>query len=357
MEVLVDRKKKLAAEGLFDGSRKKPLPFLPQRIGVITSATGAVIQDILHRLRDRFPSHVLLWPVAVQGEGSAAQVVAALEGFNKFPPDLRPEVIIVARGGGSIEDLWSFNEEEVVRAVARSIIPVVSAVGHETDTTLIDFVADRRAPTPTAAAEMVVPVRLDLLATLESLGGRIRQAIGRNMGDCSDKLSSLSQRLPEPLQYLGDRSQRLDDWSDRLLLSGRIYCHTQTQRLQLIGTRIPSFQSRYDRSQQQLDLLSHRLHNGIQLILGRREEKTTSLRSLLESVSIQRVLTRGFCLALDEKGHHVVASAADFKKQKRLQLRFQDGVVVATPLSTDIPRKLSASPKEKGPSLFDEPAS
>ena len=175
MALVEERKRKLAAEGLFDAARKQPLPFLPDVIGVVTSPTGAVIRDILHRLADRFPRHVIVWPVRVQGDGSAEEVAAAIRGFNALAPDgpvRRPDLVIVARGGGSLEDLWSFNEEVVVRAAAASMIPLVSAVGHETDVTLVDFAADVRAPTPTAAAELAVPVRLDLVARLDGLTRR-----------------------------------------------------------------------------------------------------------------------------------------------------------------------------------------
>ncbi|MGB9395854.1 MAG: exodeoxyribonuclease VII large subunit, partial [Pseudolabrys sp.] len=184
MKLLEERKKKLAAEGLFDEARKQLLPFLPDVIGVITSPTGAVIRDILHRLEDRFPRHVLVWPVRVQGETSAAEVANAIRGFNALPergPLPRPELIIVARGGGSLEDLWSFNEEIVVRAAAESMIPLISAVGHETDVTLIDFASDRRAPTPTAAAEMAVPVRVELMSTLADFGARKLACWQRNI--------------------------------------------------------------------------------------------------------------------------------------------------------------------------------
>src|SRR5436853_2197507 len=176
MALLEERKRKLAAEGLFDEARKQLLPFLPEVIGVITSPTGAVIRDILHRLADRFPRHVIVWPVKVQGEGSAEEVAAAIEGFNALPDGgriRRPDLLIVARGGGSLEDLWSFNEEIVVRAAAESMIPLISAVGHETDVTLIDFASDRRAPTPTAAAEMAVPVRSELIGQVETCTGRL----------------------------------------------------------------------------------------------------------------------------------------------------------------------------------------
>src|SRR6478752_1255838 len=184
MALVEERKKKLAAEGLFDAARKQLLPFLPELIGVITSPTGAVIRDILHRLADRFPRHVLVWPVRVQGDGSAGDVAAAIAGFNALPEwgaIPRPDLLIVARGGGSLEDLWSFNEEIVVRAAAESLIPLISAVGHETDVTLIDFAADKRAPTPTAAAEMAVPVRADLLTRIDSLARRQRSCWARGM--------------------------------------------------------------------------------------------------------------------------------------------------------------------------------
>src|SRR6185437_4409903 len=182
LKLLEDRRKKLQAEGLFDAGRKRPLPFLPDVIGVVTSPSGAVIRDILHRLSDRFPRRVLAWPVAVQGDKAAGEVAKAIAGFNKLPeegPVPRPQVLIVARGGGSLEDLWAFNEEIVVRAAAASTIPLISAVGHETDTTLIDFASDRRAPTPTAAAEMAVPVRLDLVAELGSKSGRLAGGLAR----------------------------------------------------------------------------------------------------------------------------------------------------------------------------------
>src|SRR5881398_340250 len=175
MALVEERKKKLAAEGLFEAARKQLLPFLPERIGVVTSPTGAVIRDILHRLADRFPRHVIVWPVRVQGDGCAEEVAAAIHGFNALPldgPMRRPDLLIVARGGGSLEDLWSFNEEIVVRAAAASMIPLIAAVGHETDVTLIDFAADVRAPTPSAAAELAVPVRMELAVRVDSLARR-----------------------------------------------------------------------------------------------------------------------------------------------------------------------------------------
>src|SRR5215212_1000738 len=219
MALLDERRRKLAAEGLFDAARKKPLPFIPRVVGVVTSPTGAVIRDILHRLSDRFPRRVLVWPVRVQGETSA--VAVAIRGFNALEPGgaiPRPDVIIVARGGGSLEDLWGFNEEVVVRAAAESAIPLVSAVGHETDTTLIDHAADRRAPTPTGAAEMVVPVRRDLALQLAALGERQEVAVDRGLERCRADLDGLARPLARPEALLHPALQRLDDLGERLAL-------------------------------------------------------------------------------------------------------------------------------------------
>ena len=225
MAMLEKRRAALAAEGLFDEGRKQPLPYLPGVIGVITSPSGAVIRDILHRLRDRFPRHVLIWPVAVQGQSCAPDVAAAIAGFNAIPAGgaivpggviPRPDLIIVARGGGSLEDLWGFNEEIVVRAAAASAIPLISAVGHETDTTLLDYVADRRAPTPTAAAEMAVPVRMDLLAGLDGFGARLSRCVANGMGQKGQRLRDLGRALPRLEGLTAQAAQRFDLWSGRL---------------------------------------------------------------------------------------------------------------------------------------------
>ena len=216
LRLLEERRQRLAAEGLFAVEHKKPLPFLPEVIGVVTSPTGAVIRDILHRLADRFPRRVLIWPVSVQGEGAAAQVAAAIAGFNRLPAAgvPRPDLIIVARGGGSIEDLMAFNEETVVRAAAASMIPLISAVGHETDTTLIDHASDRRAPTPTAAAEIAVPVRLDLLADLAGKSSRVSAGLARFFTERRLHLAGLARGLPLPQDLIGNMAQRLDDRSE-----------------------------------------------------------------------------------------------------------------------------------------------
>src|SRR5215470_6564398 len=213
LKLLEERRRRLAAEGLFDAARKRPLPMLPRVIGVVTSPTGAVIRDILHRLADRFPRHVLLWPVLVQGEQAAGQIAAAIRGFNALPPDgpvPRPDLLIVARGGGSLEDLWAFNEEIVVRAAAASVIPLIAAVGHETDTTLIDFASDWRAPTPSAAAEMAVPVRADLIAEVLDYGKRSIACLNRALREAGTELSGLVRGLGDPRRLIEDYQQRLD---------------------------------------------------------------------------------------------------------------------------------------------------
>src|SRR6185437_9760497 len=221
--------------------RKKKLPYLPEVIGVVTSPTGAVIRDILHRLADRFPRRVLLWPVAVQGESAAAQVAAAIEGFNRLRPGgpvPRPDVIIVARGGGSLEDLMAFNEEAVVRAAAASAIPLISAVGHETDTTLIDHASDRRAPTPTAAAEIAVPVRLDLINELDAKRTRLRRGMSRFLAERRTHVEGLGRGLPDPRSILDGARQRLDDRAERLVLGFRQLLALRRHRLDSAGERL-----------------------------------------------------------------------------------------------------------------------
>ncbi|MEO0915212.1 MAG: exodeoxyribonuclease VII large subunit, partial [Pseudomonadota bacterium] len=236
MAMLEKRKAALAAEGLFAAERKVALPYLPEVIGVVTSPSGAVIRDILHRLRDRFPRKVLVWGVPVQGQGSAEKVAAAIDGFNALTPGgalPRPDVLIVARGGGSIEDLWGFNEEIVVRAAASSTIPLISAVGHETDTTLIDFAADQRAPTPTAAAEMAVPVRADLVAHVATLEARRLKGFGRALEIRGQRLRDLARALPRPEALVGERSQRLDALGPRLDLA--LGAFAQRKRIALVS--------------------------------------------------------------------------------------------------------------------------
>src|SRR5262252_7825710 len=241
LKLLEDRRQRLAAEGLFAAERKKRLPFLPEVIGIVTSPSGAVIRDILHRLSDRFPRRVLLWPVAVQGEGAAFQIATAIEGFNRVLERgavPRPQLIIVARGGGSLEDLMPFNEEIVVRAAALSQIPLISAVGHESDTTLIDHASDRRAPTPTAAAEMAVPVRLDLIADVAGRSARLSGALARLFEARRLNLSLVARGLPDPQDLIGNAAQRLDDRAERLRLAAAAQLRAARQRLDLAASRL-----------------------------------------------------------------------------------------------------------------------
>src|SRR5690349_11360594 len=282
MKLLEERKRKLAAEGLFDEARKQLLPFLPNVIGVVTSPTGAVIRDILHRLEDRFPRCVLVWPVRVQGETSAFEVANAIHGFNALPehgPVPRPELIIVARGGGSLEDLWSFNEEIVVRAAAASMIPLISAVGHETDVTLIDFAADRRAPTPTAAAEMAVPVRSELLATLASLGSRKLACWQRNIKQHRKELSHLSRALPRHDELLAMPRQRLDTCTGRLpralLANAQLHHREFTRAASRLSPRLLSH--RIERCKEQTGAFADRARRAVRIYRDRRVQRLRSV--------------------------------------------------------------------------------
>ncbi|MDB5528835.1 MAG: exodeoxyribonuclease large subunit [Devosia sp.] len=274
MALLEERRKKLLAEGLFDRERKREIPYLPRVIGVITSPTGAVIRDILHRLADRFPSHVLVWPVRVQGDTCAPEVVNAIEGFNALLPNgpiPRPDLLIVARGGGSIEDLWGFNEEAVVRAVAASGIPIISAVGHETDTTLIDYAADMRAPTPTAAAEAAVPVRAELVGYVDDLGSRQRQAARRISASARDRLRAAVAGLPRPADLVATQRQRLDHAATNLLSGLRHSVQRQRVQFSRIEPRLGP-QVLRQRSQdlaQRLANLSGRSETGLRKTVDR----------------------------------------------------------------------------------------
>src|SRR5438309_3036611 len=264
LRILEERRQRLAAEGLFAAERKKKLPFLPEVIGIVTSPTGAVIRDILHRLADRFPRRVLLWPVAVQGEGAAAQIAAAIHGFNRLAaggPVSRPDLLIIARGGGSLEDLMPFNEEIVVRAAAASVIPLISAVGHETDTTLIDHASDRRAPTPTAAAEMAVPVRLDLIAELGGKSSRPSGGPSRLFGERRLHLAGLARGLPDSHDLIGAAAQRLDDRAERLRLAADRPLRAAQHGLDLAAARLrPAVPSAdLDRSRARTDEVERRL--------------------------------------------------------------------------------------------------
>lgn len=353
LKLLEDRRRKLAAEGLFDAERKRELPFLPAVIGVVTSPTGSVIRDILHRLADRFPSHVLVWPVLVQGDGAAEQIAAAIEGFNRLGPDHgvpRPDLLIVARGGGSLEDLWAFNEEIVVRAAAMSAIPLISAVGHETDTTLIDFAADMRAPTPTAAAEMAVPVRHELLAQVLDDGARLQGAMARRLDDGRLRLQGLARGLPDPTRTVEELSQRLDDWGERLgnALALGIRARGRELATRAAGLRKPT--ERIAAGRQGLAAETRALDRAIGQRLDQHRRDLHGVGALLESYSYQRVLERGFALVTDTDGR-TVASVTNVAAGDEIGLRLADGSLVARVLGGG--KKPPAKPKPAKPAKRD----
>ncbi len=328
MAMLEARRKALAAEGLFEASRKKKLPFLPEVIGVITSPTGAVIRDIMHRLQARFPRRVLLWPVAVQGEKAAGEVAAAIAGFNAFDGKTmpRPDLIIVARGGGSVEDLMAFNDEAVVRAAAASLIPLISAVGHETDTTLIDFAADMRAPTPTAAAELAVPVRAELLAQTLDFERRFVRCFGKGMEDRRRHLAQLVRVLPRPESLFAAQRQRLDVTGDKLAhaLSRNLQIHQARfqkadarlrdrmlrDRMAVCGERVTGLVKRAERAQK--------------VRLAQKRRHFEGVARELELISYRKVLERGFALVRGEDGS-VRRRADSIQSGESLTLTFADG--------------------------------
>ncbi len=333
MALLEERKKKLAAEGLFAEARKKPLPFLPDVIGVITSPTGAVIRDIMHRLDARFPRRVILWPVAVQGERAAGEVAAAIRGFNALAPGgavPRPDVIIVARGGGSIEDLMAFNEEIVVRAAADSAIPLISAVGHETDTTLIDFASDRRAPTPTAAAEMAVPVRSELIAQVMDIERRTVRSFGRGMTERRTHLRALARVLPRADQLFAQPRQRFDLASERLghALRRNLQVHRRAFTEAAALLRPMTIALKVSRARERSDALLGRLERVFGTNLQRRRAQLDALARVLDGVSYRGALERGFALVRGADSH-VRRRAANVQTGEKLTITFADGTVEA----------------------------
>jgi exodeoxyribonuclease VII large subunit len=338
MALLEERKKKLAAEGLFDAARKQLLPFLPDVIGVITSPTGAVIRDILHRLSDRFPRQVLVWPVKVQGEGSAEQVAAAIAGFNAFPLGriARPDVIIVARGGGSLEDLWSFNEEIVVRAAAASMIPLISAVGHETDITLIDFASDKRAPTPTAAAEMAVPVRADLITRISALNNRQVACWQRGIENRRKELRSLARALPGLEDLFALPRQRLDGLAERLPQALLVATNRRHDRFVGLSARLgaslrantQAHRTHIAHDRQRLGVLQERARVALDNLLDRRDARLERAGQLLAAFSYRGVLARGFALVRGSAGQPL-RNAAAITPGQRLDIEFTDGRVGA----------------------------
>jgi exodeoxyribonuclease VII large subunit len=406
MALMEERKRKLAAEGLFEAGRKRKLPFMPCTIGVVTSPTGAVIRDIIHRIADRFPLHVLVWPVRVQGETAGAEVAAAVTGFNAFAaggPLPRPDVLIVARGGGSLEDLWGFNDEALVRAVAASHIPVISAVGHETDWTLIDLAADVRAPTPTGAAEMAVPVKAELEAQLARSSARLRGCMSRSTGQKRQSLRSAARALPSPDQLLALPRRRFDEAAARL--ERCLIASTERKRARLSGIRLspallerrvaearlrlrregdqlPKCAKAYLRGRRtelaqvaprlRLEPLSVRLasqherltaalrrgERAVHLTLERQRRRWAQAERMLGSMSHKSVLKRGFALVRNAEDK-LLMSAAEVTAGAKLSLEFADGKAAATggegattaPKQQTTPKRASLPPGAQG-SLF-----
>ena len=377
MALLEKRKTMLSAEGLFEESRKRALPYLPEVIGVVTSPSGAVIRDILHRLRDRFPRKVLIWPVAVQGAKCAPEVVRAIEGFNALQVGgamPRPDLLIVARGGGSVEDLWGFNEESVARAAAASNIPLISAVGHETDTTLIDFVSDKRAPTPTAAAELAVPVRIELMAWLDQQSARMTTSLSGGLQRRSQRLRDLSRALPRLDTLLDGPRQRLDTTGARLgpaLMSG-----VQRRKVRLSeaagGLRPAAMQRMIGNERRRLDALSARMGPALErcVSIDQRRQAVAAMAQRVADAGQQRVnaarnkieamdrlrLTLGYEATLS-RGYAVVRGDGDVVTTKKaagkaqeLEIQFADGRIVVGGKAAPT-RKAASKPTDQG-SLF-----
>jgi exodeoxyribonuclease VII large subunit len=416
MALMEERKRKLSAEGLFDEARKQLLPWLPEVIGVVTSPTGAVIRDILHRLQDRFPRRVLVWPVRVQGEGSAEQIAAAIRGFNALPEGgkiPRPDLLIVARGGGSLEDLWSFNEEIVVRAAAESMIPLISAVGHETDITLIDFAADKRAPTPTAAAEMAVPVRAELFVEVAALARRTMICWQRGQEGRRNELRAAVRALPAAGELLAIPRQRLDGAAsalprglranthahfrrfaassarltlrvlrgqvaqarhrltvsgERMTLSARSLLRNRRDRfaglaIRLKASKLSNAQAQRQtiaRDRERVSRLAERARRALATVTQRLQARVAHSGQLLGALSYRSVLARGFALVRDEQSHAVHA-AASIGPGARLDLEFADGRVAATadadrPAATPAAKPVASEPKPATPKRAVKPA-
>ncbi len=307
LKLLEERKQQFLKEGLFDQSHKKKIPYLPKTIGVVTSASGAVIRDIIHRVRDRFGTHIIVWPTPVQGEGAASKIAAAIIGFNSLKEGgkiEKPDVLIVARGGGSLEDLWPFNEEEVIRAVYESDIPVISAVGHETDTMLIDYVADLRAPTPTGAAEFAVPVKAELEAALMMLESRRINALNRYMSVLKQQVEGLSRGIPKLSQILEEYRQRFDEKTERMKNAFSNFMNAKRKDMEGVGLK-PYY---------------------IQNLIEKRKTGLFHLKQRLSAVSIEQVLKRGFVWVTD-RHFKTIYDATKAKRAGELNVRFVDGIV------------------------------
>lgn len=330
LKMLEDRRKKLEAEGLFAQERKKPIPFIPKSIGIITSPSGAVIHDILHRISDRFPRSVLLWPAAVQGVNTVRDVVAGLQAFNALPDDEKPDVLIVARGGGSLEDLMPFNEEAIVRAVAASTIPVISGVGHETDTTLCDYAADRRAPTPTAAAEMAVPVRADLLYTIQNQQQRLSNVVMNRLKHDKLVLSDMRKSLGDPMQILNTQYQKLDYLGLHAQKALQNITGNVTRRFGQASSALRHPQLQINHAGEKLANLAGRIEPALKRQNDRIAQTLKHSAALLESFSFKKTLARGFALVTTTDGQ-LITTADAAQKQPKLKLRFSDSEITTTP--------------------------
>lgn len=345
-------KARLAAEGLFDGERKRPIPYLPRTIGIVTSPTGAVIRDMMHRLEDRFPSHVILWPVMVQGDGAAAQIASAVRGFSAMPDGgavPRPDLLIVARGGGSIEDLWAFNEEIVIRAVAECSIPVISAVGHETDTTLCDYAADLRAPTPSAAAEMAVPVRLDLAERLSGAEMRLTGGLRRLLQRAVERLENLRRLMPNAQDIVANRQQRADDLNERLRRG--LERRADLAKIAFVGVSArlnPALLSRpLDRQRERLGAV--RLSTtSLQRRVSEGRSRLSGIERLLVSLHPEAPLQRGFARVTSADGKTTIMNSAQAQAAGHVRINFADGMVGADISGADKPRTPTA-PKSSRP--------
>jgi len=350
MALLEERRKKLTKEGLFDEAKKRALPFLPKTIAVITSPTGAVIRDILHRLEDRFPRHVLLWPVLVQGDKASEQISDAINGFSAITAGgtiPRPDLIVVARGGGSVEDLWPFNEENVVRAASNCSIPLISAIGHETDWTLLDLVADVRAPTPTGAAEMAVPVRADLAEGLAENALRLKGSLRRLIEARKMALLSAKRGLPKPEELLAAAAQRFDFTSSRLsqALSRRLERAKLALQQKVSGLRPVVLRSGLAQRRQFLLALENRLKPAIDHSLHRHQERLRALGQMLGALSHKSVLGRGFALVQDVSGK-LIPRASKLQDGQMVQLEFADGRKVAI-IGENTPAKITKTVRRK----------
>ncbi len=322
LKMLEDRKKKLHAEGLFSPENKKNLPFLPEVIGVITSPTGAVIRDILHRINDRFARHVLIWPVKVQGENADKEITNAIDGFNALNKPYKPDVIIVARGGGSLEDLMAFNEENVVRATAKSAIPIISAVGHETDTTLIDYASDLRAPTPTAAAEKAVPVRGELIAQVLDDEKRLINGINRLLSEHRHKIEALTAKLGHPERILEIKTQHIDRYGDKLDHSIKNHLNKYAQKLSQIGTDKLNPSQLIENKNIRFSTLAERLDNIKDKIVEEKNKQLERHSEKLELLSFENVLNRGYVVVWDKNGRPIT-NIDNLKTDQKIELQFK----------------------------------